>query len=294
MVAIATYVFIDLETTGLPEEENNRTRITELSLVAVKREHVLLTRPGATPRVQHKLTLCFNPGKTIAPSCTDVTGLCNFLLEHEPKFDIKTFTMINTFLDVLEKPVCLIAHNGHRFDFPLLKNHLTKLGLSLASDLLCADCLHGFYDIMESNNKVVSEILNINENASDWNDTFDEKVSDMELYESETSYMQRINERTPKKQQIALNKNNIKPISQVRRQLFWKKGASPKKKYKLSRLYERIFNEPAVGAHRAENDCILALKCFIAHGSDMVKWCDENKCLFSEVKPMTVGVKLGS
>ncbi|XP_045455839.1 three-prime repair exonuclease 1-like [Melitaea cinxia] len=290
MVVIATYVFIDLETTGLPEEENNCTRITELSLVAIKRNHVLATRPGATPRVQHKLTLCFNPGRPVAPSCTDVTGLCNFLLEYEPRFNVETFTMINTFLTVLEKPVCLIAHNGHRFDFPILKNHLTKHGLSLANDLLCADCLHGFYDVMEGN---MSPNLNIKENHSSGDDTFDENDNKLEMFESETSFMQRENERTPEKQKFSLNRNNVKSISHVRRQLFWNKGPSPKKKYKLSQIYERLFNEPAVGTHHAENDCEIALKCFVVLVNDMVKWFDQNACFFSEVRPMTAGVPLG-
>lgn len=31
-------------------------------------------------------------------------------------------------LDRLEKPVCIIAHNGLRFDFPILQAEIQKIG----------------------------------------------------------------------------------------------------------------------------------------------------------------------
>ncbi|XP_045455832.1 three-prime repair exonuclease 1-like [Melitaea cinxia] len=285
MVKIATYVIIDLETTGLPREEYNRTRITELSLVAVKRDHVLATGSGATPRVQHKLTLCFNPGRPVAPSCTDVTGLCNFLLEYEPRFNVETFAMINTFLNVLEKPVCLIAYNGNRFDFPILKNHLTKLSVSFSSDLLCADVFYGFINIIEKNENVDSSVTKENGTHTSERNTDDTMLTDIE-----PKSMQSINETTPKRQMI----RNPRPhsISKVRRSFPWSKGTNPKGKYKLQNVYEMICKQAAVDAHRAESDCLFVLQCFVAKASEMVQWIDENCCLFSEVKPMTIGVPI--
>lgn len=146
MAAIETYVFVDLETTGLPEYENNMTRITEMCLLAVKRRHVV-DASQETPRVQHKLKLCFNPGWQISERASELSGLTNNLLENEPAFKMATFTLINTFLERLTKPICLIAHNGHNFDFPILKNHLLRLGVSLSEDLRYADSMYGFYDI---------------------------------------------------------------------------------------------------------------------------------------------------
>ncbi|CAH2097956.1 unnamed protein product [Euphydryas editha] len=288
MAKIATYVIIDLETTGLPKEEYNKTRITELSLVAVKREHVLATNPGATPRVQHKLTLCFNPGRMVAPSCTDVTGLCNFLLEYEPKFDMQTFTMLNTFLNVLEKPVCLVAYNGHRFDFPILKNHLKKLGVDFSSDLLCADCFIGFFNIIEKNENKDTSISN--ENGTH---TFDVNINNTILTDIEPKSMQSINETTPKRQIIKSN-GNPRPnsISKARKSFPWSKGMNPKRSYKLKNIYEYICKRSAVDAHRAENDCLFVLECFVAKASEMVQWFDNNYILFSEVKPMTIGVPI--
>uniref|UniRef100_A0A2A4K8M0 Exonuclease domain-containing protein n=1 Tax=Heliothis virescens TaxID=7102 RepID=A0A2A4K8M0_HELVI len=161
MARIATYVFIDLETTGLPKFEYNKTRITELSMVVVSRRHVLDTTPGAAPRVLDKLTMCFNPGRMIHPESTKTSGLCNDLLEHQTYFNIHVFNIINGFLQCHEKPVCLVAQNGHSFDFPILKNHFDKLGVSLSDDILCADTLHAFYDICKGK-QPVNNVSNTN------------------------------------------------------------------------------------------------------------------------------------
>lgn len=55
------------------------------------------------------------------------SGLSNELLQEYPVFNEQTGTMIQTFIDLLPKPVCLVAHNGHKFDFPVLKNALLKV-----------------------------------------------------------------------------------------------------------------------------------------------------------------------
>lgn len=68
---IKTLIFFDTETTGLPAEEHNKTKITELSLVAVETEHI---RMGVFPRVQNKLTLCLNPRKMVSIEAEDLTG----------------------------------------------------------------------------------------------------------------------------------------------------------------------------------------------------------------------------
>lgn len=55
------------------------------------------------------------------------TGLDNFLLENIRKMDANTIDLINCFFNQLNKPVCLVAHNGKGYDFPILKAHLKKL-----------------------------------------------------------------------------------------------------------------------------------------------------------------------
>lgn len=74
MTNIQSFIFFDIETTGLPFEEYNRTRITEMCFVAVQSEHISL---GVYPRVQNKLALCFNPQKMISPTATELTGMYN-------------------------------------------------------------------------------------------------------------------------------------------------------------------------------------------------------------------------
>lgn len=68
---IKTFIFLDIETTGLPQMENNATKITELSMIAVQSSHLRL---GVIPRVQNKLTLCFNPWKLISYDSEKITG----------------------------------------------------------------------------------------------------------------------------------------------------------------------------------------------------------------------------
>lgn len=121
-----TYAFFDLETTGLPGSEKTKTRITELSIVACSVDHLRSSDVNLKniPRVLNKLSLCFNPRKLIPPKAEELTKLNNFLLEQFNGFDTNSGTCIKSFLNQLEEPVCLIAHNGSIFDFPLLKQEL--------------------------------------------------------------------------------------------------------------------------------------------------------------------------
>ncbi|KOB65683.1 Three prime repair exonuclease 1, partial [Operophtera brumata] len=310
MARVATYVFLDLETSGLPSEEFNKTKITELSMVAVKRLHLLDTRPGSVPRVQHKLTLCFNPRRQISDEGSKITGLWNDLLVNEPVFDLEVFNMISTFLNVLSKPVCLIAQNGLGFDFPILKNQLEKLKVSFSEELLCADCYHGFYDILEKkkmNEDNIEEtkltdccvstqhvsISNDGDNSpkSTNNETVASpstsktSVDEVDFYTS-NSQMQAVNETTPKKKHVI---TNVKRPSKASRRMPWGKGPKPKNSYKLKDIYERVLNKPASDAHRAENDCIFALEVSAALSEQFVEWVDENQVKWSEIKPMTIG-----
>lgn len=311
MAPIATYVFFDLEATGLPIKENNKTKITELSMIAVKRDHVLETLPGAVPRVQHKLTLLFNPGRLISAHGSNITGLDNFLLEHEPKFNKEVFDLINNFLNVLEKPVCLIAQNGLHFDYPLLKNHVEKFNAMFSEDLLCADCYHGFYDILEarkianvpieeattSKTDVSKEEGSVNCNESTKiKSTMLTPRKEAELYSlTNTLTMKVMNETTPKQQKTNINncKDDRNRVSKARRRMPFSIGNKPTEKYALKDVYERVLKRPAIEAHRAENDCIFALEISVALGKEFVQWVDENCVLFSEVNSMKVGVPIG-
>jgi len=154
-----TFAFIDLETTGLPSLEFNRTKITQLSITACSVEHIIeLKDREAIPRVLHKLSLCLNPRKLIKLEASEITGLTNELLQNERKFDEDTVDLINNFLAHLQQPVCLVAHNGNRFDYPILKTALKLVNKSLPESLICCDSLNIFKkidEIYEENSKIL-------------------------------------------------------------------------------------------------------------------------------------------
>jgi three prime repair exonuclease-1 len=154
-----TLAFIDLETTGLPQLEFNRTKITQLSILACSAEHIKeLSSKHDIPRVTYKLTLCFNPYKLIKLNVMEITGLSNELLEHERKFDENAADLIITFLNHLQQPVLLVAHNGARFDYPILKKHFNALNKSLPESVKCCDSLEIFRkidEIYEQNSKIL-------------------------------------------------------------------------------------------------------------------------------------------
>ena len=102
--------------------------------------------PPSMPRVVNKLNLCFNPGRDISPIAADISGLDNELLGDQSHFDSDSVNIMKSFLQRLPAPVCLIAHNGYRFDFPILREEISKATspLWLAEnfpDILCADSL---------------------------------------------------------------------------------------------------------------------------------------------------------
>ncbi|XP_013412705.1 uncharacterized protein LOC106175307 isoform X2 [Lingula anatina] len=140
---ISTFVFLDLETTGLLNARE-KTRVTECSLVAVHRTQLLeafRNRLSSPARVLNKLTLCFYPMKPIPHNIWQLTGLDNDNLYHQMNFTGATTEMFNAFLARLDPPVCLFAHNGDAFDFPLLKTEIENSGHSLAQGILCVDTL---------------------------------------------------------------------------------------------------------------------------------------------------------
>lgn len=177
---IQTFVFFDLESTGV---YGNSTRIVELSMIAVSRTHLLEMKDSATvdsmppdageqpssshttssnsectdlhrknavpklPRVMHKYTRLYYPWTLMPPRAEKVNGLSNEALEHLPSFTEASAQALVLFLD-LPKPISLVAHNGNKFDFPLLMAELTKVGcVDKFLDLQCTDSLCAIKDI---------------------------------------------------------------------------------------------------------------------------------------------------
>lgn len=70
---IQTFIFFDLETTGLIQEKI-MPRITEIALVAVTRASICNSNKASLPRVLHKLILPINPQKIIPPNVEYMTS----------------------------------------------------------------------------------------------------------------------------------------------------------------------------------------------------------------------------
>ena len=161
MSEIKTLVYCDLEATGL--KNSGRPRISELSLVAVNIEDVLELHThmkmqhlecthgidSMLPRVMNKLTVCVYPMSVIRPEVTDITGLDNYNLSGQSTFDKSTGELINNFLAHLPGPLCLVAHNGNHYDFPLLKAELEKAKATLLTTTLCVDSYVGIQEIFK-------------------------------------------------------------------------------------------------------------------------------------------------
>lgn len=57
-----------------------------------------------------------------------ISDLTNDLLEHQSPFDENLFNALDGFMKRMPHPVCVIAHNGLRFDFPVLQAELQRIG----------------------------------------------------------------------------------------------------------------------------------------------------------------------
>lgn len=64
MMGIQTFVFLDLETTGLIQE-TIIPKITEIALIAVTKESICNSNKNSLPRILHKLVLPVNPQRVI-------------------------------------------------------------------------------------------------------------------------------------------------------------------------------------------------------------------------------------
>ncbi|XP_069842319.1 three prime repair exonuclease 2-like isoform X2 [Dendropsophus ebraccatus] len=146
--AVNTFVFLDLEATGL---NRDLPKITEICLIAV---HVSSLKNPVTdetgevqlPRIMDKLCLCVDPGKPLTAVASSITGLSNENLTNngKQKFDLTLIKAINEFVNRQAKPVCLVAHNGFSYDFPLLKTELLQQNEDFPDTMLCLDSLHTF------------------------------------------------------------------------------------------------------------------------------------------------------
>ncbi|XP_065341159.1 three-prime repair exonuclease 1-like isoform X2 [Cloeon dipterum] len=153
---VRTLAFFDLETTGL-QHEQPRMRVTELSIVAVTVADLRAASPRL-PRILHKLTMCMNPCSPVHPIASQVSGLDNFMLEGHPTFKTATCDTLESFLQRLPPPVCLVAHDGHRFYFSLLTREFLYAKRAFPNNILCADTLPCFRELLNPE-KVPKQVI---------------------------------------------------------------------------------------------------------------------------------------
>jgi len=326
MLQIRTLVYFDLEATGL--RSSGKPRISELSLVAVKVEDVLelqttitehLARVGSSgveslePRVLNKLTICVYPMATIMPVVSNITGLDNYNLTDQARFDKNTVDMINSFLLRLPTPVCLVAHNGDNFDFPLLKAELEKVNGSLGTDILCADSYNGFKHIFKTRQekidcekqaveekivdielKAVSELLAAGEFEAEMDTPPETQVTPMKRSGEELVNYYKIskieNESTPSKYKVLDEPSKLKQVQissmlKSRKKLKFDHNSIPPS-YSLLNLHKHLLGEPPSQSHGAEADCMALLKTTAMMGRDWVNWVENNCYVFMDCEKM--------
>uniref|UniRef100_A0A1B6L8W3 Exonuclease domain-containing protein n=1 Tax=Graphocephala atropunctata TaxID=36148 RepID=A0A1B6L8W3_9HEMI len=320
-----TFVFLDLETTGLPHCESGPTRITEIALIAARRDHILDQSSGVVkensidndflPRVLNKLNLTVYPSKMIQPRASEVTGLTNENLELQGPFNESLFNIIDNFMARLEKPICLVAHNGDRFDYPIFKSELFKINKELSDDVFCADTLPGFREVLTSppgsGDSAVAGIKPLNtqtaaslvpkcgwsceeydhelNQATELAEKFTEEFSSYDNDELESKIqieMERrrnINETTPHRR--TRNSDICQPVnSNVKRKILNDKPS--RRKFDMKSVYKSTTGKELVNSHRAETDAQALLECVTAVGLPILEWMDRKRIPFRSIKKM--------
>ena len=320
MTVVRTLVYFDLEATGL--KSSGKPRICELSLIAVNVQDVLEMTENVEnriieskifqvrkrlPRIMNKLTLCVYPMATIVPLVSDITGLDNYNLTGQSKFDMKTVNLINSFLLLLPPPLCLVAHNGNDYDFPLLKAEVDKTGKSLSSDILCADSYIGIKEIFKKR-KEIKRVKNEERLEVDWKeeenivkvemdatkDLINEGVLESELTEGTYNPFEAENELTPKS--VSCNANTSFTPKKQKQFAFSDKFEARKKlrfsnpdepiSFSLINLHKHVLGYPPEQSHGAEADCISLMRTTAALGIEWINWVKGNCYKFESCKRM--------
>eukprot|EP00057_Strongylocentrotus_purpuratus_P015868 XP_011670342.1 PREDICTED: LOW QUALITY PROTEIN: three prime repair exonuclease 2-like [Strongylocentrotus purpuratus] len=271
-ITINSFVFLDLETSHL--ESCERPKIIEMSLFAVHRTGLLHPAVGKTedatydlskvslPRVVDKLTLCFDPRKQTSPETFGLTGLDNYNLGESKKMslDKDIISMLNIFLKRQEGPVCLVAHNGKRFDFPMLRTELSRLTAEeLFEDLFCADSLEGF--------------------TSNFATETEEPISLKRKLPTTGNNPSTSSDNTPER--TLTKRPSPPPPPRKTNQEYHTK--SPKISYSLINIFERTFGREPPNFHCAEDDVASLIKVLLPRVEEFVNWADVHAVQYKDI-----------
>ncbi|XP_017885267.1 three prime repair exonuclease 2 isoform X3 [Ceratina calcarata] len=255
---INTFIFMDLETTGLIKG-SLMPKITEISLIAASRSGIC-NATNALPRVLQKLVLAVNPEKPIPRVVQNMTGLSNDHLDKVECFNSDVFDLIIKFLKRQTAPVCFVAYNGNRFDYPILLSELKTIGQTFSEDILSIDMMYIVKDFCSRKTRLELDYNNL------LNDGVTVASSNDVNNSPGTSYakrMQAINEKTPESQILKSHNNNVQnwKANTVRRQLNF---ICPPSDFKLGTVLKYICGFEPENAHSAEGDCLSMIHCAIA------------------------------
>ncbi|CAG2053380.1 unnamed protein product [Timema podura] len=75
-------------------------------------------------------------------------GLDNLVLQEQKPFDEHLVNILQGYLERLPRPICIVAHNGNKFDFPILQSELQFVKKGIPDDVLCIDSLVAFKELL--------------------------------------------------------------------------------------------------------------------------------------------------
>ncbi|XP_076764073.1 uncharacterized protein LOC143431322 [Xylocopa sonorina] len=309
---IKTFIFLDLETTGLIAN-NRMPKVTEMSLIAVSRTAICETT-DIIPRTLQKLVLLLNPGINISEKVEKITGLSNKNLEDVQCFNCEIYNLVNHFINRQKAPICFVAYNGNIFDYPILLSEFKSISKSFSENILSIDMYHliqQFFLSKKIQSDTVKPTTSSNCPAGDinalLNDSCDQLLSDaldsvMRTRSDEPNKddlpahrnekivscsdntlniyckrMQEINEKTPENRLIKpqyYDKNFQKRNTVIARRKLYFTNSSPTN-FKLSTVHKHILGTDLDNAHSAEGDCLGMIRCAIQLGNFFVEWADK-------------------
>lgn len=191
----------------------------------------------------------------------------------------------------------MVAHNGTKFDFPILKKQILECDKEIPRNIFVIDSLDVFREIDKLNEEEEEERLSSGLNKTD---IIISENEESDIVDKKTD-MQKLNETTPKSSKT-LSKNylrssvgaveltpqrpmNVKKRS--RKELFPALNSTPKKSFSLINIHQRIFGEVPPISHYAEADTISLIKCAAEKNEKFVKICEASAALFCDVKPLS-------
>lgn len=112
---------------------------------------------------------------------------------------------MENFFSQHQSPICLVAHNGNGFDYPVLRSEIIKTHAVL-HDMLCIDSLIAFQHLLPKDKPITDTV------DADFSKAYNELESSLR---NRVCEIQKNNETTPKRQMISMHQ-----IPQKRVKLF--------------------------------------------------------------------------